>query len=125
MTSEPADGERKPVEKRAHPRTPIPALQVRGESKRRFFFGYVRNLSLEGLFIQTTNPRPPGTSVRLEFSLQRESPPVECAAEVVWVQPFSVRSKAPPGMGLRFTELDERAAVRVEAFLKAQDRDRP
>jgi uncharacterized protein (TIGR02266 family) len=125
MTSEPADGERKPAEKRAHPRIPLPALQVRGESKKRFFFGYVRNLSLAGLFIQTTNPRPPGTSVRLEFSLQRESPAIECAAEVVWVQPFSVRARTPPGMGLRFTELDERAAVRIEAFLKAQEMEAP
>ncbi len=106
------------VERRVAPRVPLRVLQVRGESGKAFFFGYAVNLSLGGIFIQTTNPKEPGTRVRLQIPLQRDLPPIECGAEVAWVQPFAARSKHPPGMGLRFTELDEKAAARLEAFLK-------
>ncbi len=107
------------VERRVTPRIPLRVLQVRGESRKAFFFGYAMNLSPAGIFIQTTNPKEPGTRVRLQIPLQRDLPPIECGAEVAWVQPFSARSKNPPGMGLRFTELDEKTAARLEAFLKS------
>ena len=103
MTSEPPDRDQKSARNRAHLRIPLRALQIRGESKKLFFFGYARNLSVGGLFIQTTNPKPPGTKVRLQFSPQRGLPAIECSAEVIWTRPFDVRSQDLPGMGLRFT----------------------
>lgn len=113
----PEDHESAPEEKRLHRRTPFRALHVRGESKRLFFSGYVRNLSVGGLFLQTTKPKPVGMKLRLHIPLERELPPLECAAEVVWVQPFDVRSNTPPGMGLHFTDLEARSAHRIGAFL--------
>ena len=107
------------IEKRNFQRVPLRVLQVRAESRKAFFFGYALNLSQGGLFIQTTNPKEPGTRVRLQIPLQRDLPPIECGAEVVWVQSFSSRSRNPPGMGLRFTELDEKSSARIEAFLKS------
>lgn len=115
-----------PEEKRLHRRTLFRALQVRGESKRLFFSGYVRNLSVGGLFLQTTKPKPVGTKLRLHIPLERELLSLECAAEVVWVQPFDVRSNTPPGMGLHFTDLDARSVHRIEAFLaRSEERARP
>ena len=118
MTPEfPEDEEQSREERRLQRRMPFPSMHVRGESKRLFFSGYVRDLSIGGLFIQTTKPKPIGTKVRLQLPLERELPPLECAAEVTWVQPFDVRSKTPPGMGLHFIDLEARAAHRIEAFL--------
>jgi len=119
MKKESSDSKAEIAERRVAARVPLRVLQVRGESKKAFFFGYALNLSLGGLFIQTTNPKEPGTRVRLQIPLQRELPPIECGAEVAWVEPFSARSSNPPGMGLRFTELDEKSAARIEAFLKS------
>ena len=119
MKKDASEPQEESVERRGDPRVPRRGLQVRGESRKAFFFGYAVNLSLGGIFIQTTNPKDPGTRVRLQIPLQRELPPIECGAEVAWVQPFSARSKNPPGMGLRFTEMDEKAAARLEAFLKS------
>ncbi len=119
MKKDPSEPKEEVVERRVAPRVPLRVLQVRGESRKAFFFGYAVNLGLGGIFIQTTNPKEPGTRVRLQIPVQRELPPIECGAEVAWVQPFSARSKNPPGMGLRFTELDEKAAARLEAFLKS------
>ena len=118
MSSPPPDNQ-EPLqeERRLHRRTPFRALHVRGESKRLHFSGYVRNLSIGGLFLQTTNPKPVGSKLRIQLPLEQELPPLECAAEVVWVQPFDVRSKTPPGMGLHFIDLEARAAHRIEAFV--------
>ena len=118
MTAEKSDPEESFVEKRSHLRVPLRALQIRGESDKLFFFGYTRNLSLGGLFIQTTRPKPPGTRVRLQFSALPGSAPFECVAEVVWIRPFEAQSRGMPGMGMRFTELDEKASVTIEAFLR-------
>lgn len=107
-----------PSERRLHRRAIFRSLQVRGESKKLFFTGHVRNLSLGGLFIQSTSPKPVGTRLRLQIPLERGFPPIEVAAEVVWIQPFDVRSKTPPGMGLRFSELDAKSARRIEMFLE-------
>lgn len=111
-------------ERRLHRRTPFRALHVRGESKRLFFSGYVRNLSIGGLFLQTTNPKPVGTKLRIHLPLEQGISPLECAAEVVWVQPFDVRSKTPPGMGLHFIDLEPRAASRIEAYLARLEDER-
>ena len=113
----PDDQESLQEERRLHRRTPFRALHVRGESKRLFFSGYVKNLSIGGLFLQTTNPKPVGTKLRIHIPLEQELAPLECAAEVVWVQPFDVRSKTPPGMGLHFIDLEARAVHRIEAYL--------
>ncbi|OGP86252.1 MAG: hypothetical protein A2Y95_01595 [Deltaproteobacteria bacterium RBG_13_65_10] len=118
MKPDDADPEHEFLQRRSSVRVTLPILQVRGESKKFFFFGHARNLSTGGMFIQSTNPKPMATQVRLVFSLERELPPIECAAEVVWVQPFSARAKTPPGMGLRFTEIDEKSVARIEAYLK-------
>ncbi len=118
MKPESTDPEQEFAEKRTSVRVTFPILQVRAESKKFFFFGHARNLSAGGMFIQTTNPKPLGTQVRLVFTLHRELPPVECAAEVVWVQPFNARARTPPGMGLKFTEIDEKSTARIEAYLK-------
>lgn len=122
MTSDRQDAQdAAPEEKRLHRRSIFRTLEVRGESKKLFFTGYVRNLSLGGLFIQTTSPKPVGSKLRLQIPLERGHPPVEAAAEVLWTQPFDVRSKTPPGMGLRFTELDAKAARRIEMFLEQNE----
>jgi len=121
MKKDPSEPKEEVVERRVAPRAALRVLQVRGESRKAFFSGYAVNLGLGGIFIQTTSPKEPGTRVRLQIPLQRELPPIECGAEVAWVQPFSSRSKNPPGMGLRFRELDEKAAARLEAFLKSRE----
>ncbi len=122
MSADGADDQAKaPEEQRLHRRVLFRTLQVRGESKKLFFTGHVRNLSLGGLFVQTTSPRPVGSKLRLQLPIERGLSPIETSAEVLWIQAFDVRSKTAPGMGLRFTELDARSARRIEVFLETNE----
>ena len=122
MSADRADDQAKaPEEHRLHRRVLFRTLQVQGESKKLFFTGHVRNLSLGGLFVQTTSPKPVGSKLRLQLPIERERPPIETSAEVLWIQAFDVRSKTPPGMGLRFTELDATSARRIEKFLEVNE----
>jgi len=124
MAADSIDEEAKALEeRRLHRRTLFRTLQVQGESKKLHFTGYVRNLSLGGLFIQTTSPKPVGAKLRLQLPLERGLAPIEVTAEVLWIQAFDVRSKTPPGMGARFTDLDAGSARRIETFLAQNETD--
>ena len=41
--------------------------------------------------------------------------------EVRWVREYSERSNVPPGMGIRFLELDAGSAQVIEQFVKARE----
>ena len=52
-------------EKRVHLRVPLRVLKVGSfESGRDIFFGYAQNLSLGGMYIQTSNPKDIGEELK-------------------------------------------------------------
>jgi len=73
-----------------------------------------------GIFIATHQLKPVGS--RLEFSVNlpgRE--PIKGSGEVRWVRVYSEASNVPPGMGIKFDQLEPAAVRAIEAFLAQRE----
>lgn len=70
------------------------------------------NLSRGGLFLDQTIPLPLGTRVQLRFTLPGDSAPITVTGEIV-----SVSADTTLGMGVKFVDLPEEAAARLEQYL--------
>ena len=110
-------------EKRKFLRLPI-RVRVDYWSEETFLFEYSSNVSREGIFIQTTNPLPPSTRLRLQFSLPNVNYPFEVEGEVIWVNPYRPgEENINPGMGIQFLNLKDKSKelinhlVRRKAYL--------
>lgn len=83
----------------------------------------VRNLSEDGMFVQTHKLEPPGTLVDLLFLLGKSPEHViQAKAVVVWIRqsPQSSENTVPSGMGLQFTGVYSRTAREALRALAAQ-----
>ncbi len=70
------------------------------ESIEQFISDYVTNISRSGVFVRSKDPLPPGTRVKLCFTvIGDELETIEGVGEVVRT------SHDPPGMGVAFVEL--------------------
>lgn len=96
-------------------------LDVTVTSEHNFYAGFVENMSHGGLFIATHQLKPVGE--RLEFSvhLPGSDEPIRGIGEVRWVRVYSESSNVPPGMGIRFLNLDDASTARIEAFLAQRE----
>lgn len=82
------------------------------DSVEQFITEYVTNISRSGVFIRSKDPLPPGTRVKLRFTLiMDELETIEGEGEVVRI------SQDPPGMGVVFTELTTYSQKLVERLL--------
>jgi len=61
---------------------------------------FTANVSLDGLFILGSNPRPVGTKVRFELHIQRDAQPVRGFGEVRWIRVRDEGLGRPAGMGI-------------------------
>ena len=116
------------TEKRQTTRIPVPVyLEAFTES---FPVGILKNVSEEGMFIQSTEPKEVGTRMDLSLMLPGSDAKIELTAEVVWVIyppsfPETGEEFQPgkpvtdnPGMGLRILSASARDLVSLEGFLK-------
>jgi len=85
------------------------------------FFGYAVNITREGIFVPTVNPKPVGTRIRVRFDLPRTGTSVEGEIEVVWCREYDPRRKSQAaGMGMKFIDLPEPQKALIDAFIGAQ-----
>ena len=118
-------------EKRQTPRIPVPVyIQAFTES---FPVGILKDVSSEGMFIQSTEPKEVGTRMDLSLRLPGAEAKIELRAEVVRViyppsfyeTEVDVRSGKPvadnPGMGLRILSASPHDLVSLEGFLRGSD----
>jgi Tfp pilus assembly protein PilZ len=90
-------------EARKFPRVPLEILvQVTSESIAQFRQVHARNLSVGGMFIETTSPRAVGASVFFQFTVKDGGTLIEGLARVVHA--------APHGMGIEFVSVLEPSA---------------
>ncbi|MDX2023171.1 MAG: PilZ domain-containing protein [Deltaproteobacteria bacterium] len=88
-------------------------INVEFDSLSKLLSEYLTNLSRTGAFIQTREPWPVGTRLRLRFTVLADDPEIlEGSAEVVRV------SETPPGMGVAFLELTESSKALIDKILK-------
>jgi len=78
-----------------------------------FLSDYALNISKGGLFIHTENPLPPGTMVRIVFSLPGVPLLFDLSGRVKWSQ-SDFDDDDPPGMGVEFVQVSEKVRRRIE-----------
>jgi uncharacterized protein (TIGR02266 family) len=81
------------------------------------------NLSVGGVFVETTEILELGDPVVLSFSTG-DGGPLTVNGRVRWVTPFGGVDDAVPGMGISFIGLDESKRVRLERMLRKMPRTR-
>ena len=106
-------------DKRTTKRIPID-LQVDYEYEGNFLFENATNISEHGIFIETTSPQQPGTSVKLQFKLPASEKKIEVLGEVIWVNPHRAGASKDynPGMGIKFVNLKEVDRDKILSLVK-------
>ena len=63
------------------------------------------NISVSGMFIQTVEPAPVGTTLSFRFRIEDWSP-IQGTARVIWNREHDEASDRPAGMGVQFVDAD-------------------
>jgi len=127
---QPQNGE----EKRQSPRIHIPVyIKTFSES---FPAGTLVNISMEGMFVQSTEPKEVGTKMDLRFQPPEIEETILVAAEVIRVchPPFFKEDEdyTPPegpvtdnpGMGLKILSMDPKSKALLETFIQSMKEDK-
>ena len=75
----------------------------------------VETLSAGGIFVATHMLKPVGSQIEVTIHLPDAPAPIQGTGDVRWIREYNERSDVPPGMGIRFTELDGSAKSAIEA----------
>lgn len=111
----PAAGSGRGEERRKTERTQV-VVRVDYSTVDELFSEFTRDINEGGLFIETRDPRPPGTEVSLHFTLPGEADPVATTGRVVWTT--SGEDGRPAGMGVEFEGLASEARERIDAHVR-------
>jgi uncharacterized protein (TIGR02266 family) len=105
-------------DRRIHPRVPIKLLvQFRLTDVDQFMREHAVNLSVGGMFIATSDPRPFGVLVYLQFRVADGGTLIEGLGRVVHVNHPDTNE---PGMGIEFVNLDEGSREFIDAVINAR-----
>ena len=102
-------------ERRKFPRLEkIIEIQYSSNSPR--FQARITDMSEEGVFIDTLNPLEEGTMVQFKFTISDSpnDPAIQGEGKVIWNQ-------NTVGMGIEFSQLDEKDRGRIRDFVKTQE----
>ena len=93
---------------------------VRFASVQEFVVEYAENISAGGVFVQTLDPPPMNSIIRVEMELPGGGPPVPARALVVHrVTPEEARERGVlPGVGVQFVDADDRFRERIDAAIE-------
>jgi type IV pilus assembly protein PilZ len=106
-----ADNKRKAT--RLHHEIPVAYRSVGS-----FLTDWATNISQGGLFINTRNPLPVGTSVRILLQLPGEPEAAGIEAKVTRVTEYDNHHNMVPGMGVEFTDLGPERRAELERFVQ-------
>ena len=96
---------------------PVPIEQLHKNDDQTNFFGYAVNITREGIFVPTVNPKPIGFRTKVRLLLPRLKTVIEGEIEVVWSREYDPRkSKKASGMGIKFIDLPEESKRQIDAF---------
>lgn len=114
------------------PEKPVPAPEPRvkvrlaiyyGLTRHRLLTDYAVNVSSGGIYIETDNFLPVGTTLFVEFMLPASDMQIISRAKVAWTnEPGNLKSLVlPPGMGLQFIDLSLEDIRAIRDFLSRDD----
>lgn len=105
-------------ERRKHLRIPV-RIRIQYQVADQFFTDYIQNLSLGGIFVETADPLPVHTTLKVQFSLPSLEKPIVADGIVVHrVEIGKGKGRAGSGMGIRFSQLDEQNKRLLEAYIQ-------
>lgn len=96
-------------------------LDVTVTSEHNFYAGFVENMSVGGIFIATHQLKPVGSRLEFQVNLPGREQPIKGAGEVRWVRVYSEASNVPPGMGIKFDQLDPESVKGIQDFLAQRE----
>lgn len=110
---------------RSFPRAPL-AIKVHYTTEEgKQFESLTGGVGGGGLFIESSAPLPPGSEITVDFSLpDRPTERMKAKGRVAWVRGKVERHLLFPGMGIQFTDIDEKARGRVQELVDALTRSR-
>jgi len=104
-------------EKRHAPRVPADLdIKLGYGSIDEFIERHALNISRGGIFVRTLAPEAPGTPLTLSIALESGEKVIVGKGVVAWTTPPAAPGEPqhPPGMGVRFTELDDASRALVD-----------
>jgi molecular chaperone DnaK len=113
-----------PHDKRSGERMPVGlAVRLSYATVDEFVERFAVNISRGGVFIRSRDPRPVGTRLAFELRLHGGEPVIRGKGVVRWVRAESTgRPPVAPGMGVQFTDLDDRSRAVVERMVTLKER---
>lgn len=108
------------VQRRTSPRFAV-ELDVSLGSQHNFYAGLAENLSAGGVFVATHMLKRVGERIELSIHLPDGTAPVRGIGEVRWVREYNEHSDVPPGMGIRFVEIDADSNRAIAQFLQRRE----
>ena len=90
-----------------------------------FITDWAVNISRGGMFINTRDPKPVGSVVRLIVSLPDSAFPFDLTGKVIRVVEFDGSGESMPGMAIEFTDVDEEKRARLERFVERLRKELP
>jgi uncharacterized protein (TIGR02266 family) len=88
-----------------------------------FLSDWATNISQGGIFVNTRNPLPVGTVVKLIIQLPGAGFPFDIAGRVTRVAEWDNRLNLAPGMGIEFIDLDGPKRERIDTFVEKLRKD--
>ncbi|MBW2108887.1 MAG: cyclic nucleotide-binding domain-containing protein, partial [Deltaproteobacteria bacterium] len=85
--------------------------------------GYLGNMSTWGLFIRTDSPLNPGHKFSLKLDLPGIKETLKLRCEVVWSRSQPEGPHRPPGMGIKFRDIDMKDYRILKEYIKEQGVD--
>ncbi len=107
-------------EGRKHPRLNVQIWAVELNDNSRYFH-MLSNLSMGGFFIEKKLPFPVGSIINFEIELDGEILPFRGKI----VDNYESSTPDQSGAGVEFIEMDEKAKLKLEAYLKKLEKENP
>jgi uncharacterized protein (TIGR02266 family) len=110
---------------RAHARAPLAVKVKYTTPEGKQFDSLTGGVGGGGLFIESSQPLAPGTELSVEFALpDRPWEKHKAKAKVAWTRNKPERFLLFPGMGVQFTDIDEKSRHELVELVAALNRSR-
>src|ERR1700691_2886304 len=85
----------------------------------------VVNLGTGGVFVRTAAPLAVGKRISLDIQVVGEATPWSAVGRVVWTRDKGEGEGAPPGMAVKFIDVDEGLVAAIERLVETREPHQP